>query len=123
MGFAPLAPSAARLVDPLGSPVIVYKRHEPGTHYFGCGERTGGLDKTQSRQVFWNFDPPSQHTAALNNMYTSIPFVLALLVVPLFPIHRLMGIANQRNSLILVIGIAVAVTSIPRQFGMIFTPL
>jgi alpha-glucosidase len=78
MGFAPLAPAASRLVDPLGSPVIVYKRHEPGTHYFGCGERTGGLDKTQSSQVFWNFDPPTQHTASLNNMYTSIPFVLAL---------------------------------------------
>jgi alpha-glucosidase len=78
MGFAPLAPAASRLVDPLGSPAIVYKRSQPRTHYFGCGERTGGLDKTQSRQVFWNFDPPSQHTAALNNMYTSVPFVLAL---------------------------------------------
>ena len=78
MGFAPLAPASSRLVDPLGAPAIVYKRHEPGTHYFGCGERTGGLDKTQSTQVFWNFDPPSQHTAALNNLYTSVPVVLAV---------------------------------------------
>ena len=78
MGFIPVAPAAAGVVDPLGSPAIVYKRHVPGTHYFGCGERTGGLDKTQSRQIFWNFDPPTQHTAALNNMYTSVPFVLAV---------------------------------------------
>src|SRR5262249_31090060 len=46
--------------------------------YFGCGERTGGLDKTGSRQVFWNVDPPAGHTAALNNLYTSVPFVLAI---------------------------------------------
>src|SRR5712691_11705108 len=78
MGLAPLAPAAAQLVDPLGSPAVVYKRHRPGTHYFGCGERTGGLDKTASRQVFWNVDPPFGHTAALNNLYTSVPFVLAL---------------------------------------------
>ncbi len=78
MGFSPLAPITARLVDPLGTPAIVYKQHQPGTHYFGCGERTGGLDKTDSRQVFWNIDPPAGHTAALNNLYTSVPFVLAL---------------------------------------------
>jgi alpha-glucosidase len=78
MGFLPLAPAAARLVDPLGAPAVVFKRHEPGTRYFGCGERTGGLDKTGSRQVFWNVDPPIGHTASLNNLYTSVPFVLAL---------------------------------------------
>jgi alpha-glucosidase len=78
MGFVPLAPAESGLVDPLGAPSRVYKRHLPATHYFGCGERTGGLDKTTSHQVFWNIDPPSGHTAALNNLYTSIPFVLAL---------------------------------------------
>jgi alpha-glucosidase len=78
MGFLPLAPPEQRLVDPLGAPIRLYKRHHPGTHYFGCGERTGGLEKTGSHQVFWNIDPPSGHTAALNNLYTSIPFVLAL---------------------------------------------
>ena len=75
MGFAPLGPA---LVDPLGAPARVYKQHLPATRYFGCGERTGGLDKTGSHQVFWNTDPPSGHTAALNNLYTSVPFVLAL---------------------------------------------
>jgi alpha-glucosidase len=78
MGFAPLAPPEARLVDPIGPPVLVYKQHESGTHYFGCGERTGGLDKTGSHQLFWNIDPPQGHTAALNNLYTSVPFVLAV---------------------------------------------
>jgi alpha-glucosidase len=78
MGLAPLAPASTPLVDPLGSPAVVYKQHLHGTHYFGCGERTGGLDKTASRQVFWNVDPPLAHTAALNNLYTSVPFVLAL---------------------------------------------
>ena len=37
-----------------------------------------GLEKTASHQVFWNIDPPHGHTAELNNMYTSIPFVLSL---------------------------------------------
>jgi len=78
MGLAPLAPASTQLVDPLGSPALVYKQHLAGTHYFGCGERTGGLEKTVSHQVFWNVDPPSGHTAALNNLYTSVPFVLAL---------------------------------------------
>jgi alpha-glucosidase len=77
-GFAPLAPVGQRLVDPMGAPARVYKRHLPGTHYFGCGERTGGLEKTGSLQVFWNIDPPVGHTAALNNMYTSVPFLLAI---------------------------------------------
>src|SRR5919107_2026655 len=64
--------------EPLGSPVRLYKRREVGESYFGCGERTSGLEKTGSRQVFWNVDPPLGHTASLNNLYTSIPFVLAL---------------------------------------------
>jgi alpha-glucosidase len=56
----------------------VYKVHPATERYFGCGERTGGLEKTGSHQVFWNVDPPSPHTPSLNNLYTSVPFVLAL---------------------------------------------
>ena len=78
MGLLPLAPREARLVDPLGPPGRVYKRHPPTERYFGCGERTGGLEKTDSHQVFWNTDPPHEHTASLNNLYISIPFLLAL---------------------------------------------
>ena len=54
------------------------KLRPPGERYFGCGERTAGLEKTGSHQVFWNVDPPLGHTASLNNLYTSIPFLLCL---------------------------------------------
>ena len=64
--------------QPLGSPVRLYKKRVTGERYFGCGERTSGLDKTGSSQVFWNVDPPAGHTASFNNLYTSIPFTLAL---------------------------------------------
>jgi alpha-glucosidase len=50
----------------------------PGEHYFGCGERTGELDKTGSQQMFWNIDPPRGQTALQNNLYASIPFTLVL---------------------------------------------
>jgi alpha-glucosidase len=62
----------------IGLPVRMYKQHLVGEHYFGCGERTGELDKTGSRQVFWNVDPPPGHTALQNNLYASIPFTLVL---------------------------------------------
>jgi alpha-glucosidase len=62
----------------LGMPVRVYKQHLAGEHYFGCGERTGELDKTGSQQIFWNIDPPRGHTALQNNLYASIPFTLVL---------------------------------------------
>jgi alpha-glucosidase len=62
----------------IGPPVRLDHARGQGTRFFGCGERTSGLEKTGSRQVFWNFDPPMGHTASYNNLYTSIPFVLAL---------------------------------------------
>ena len=60
-----------------GRPRMV-KRRAAGERFFGCGERTSGLEKTGSHQVFWNIDPPAGHTASFNNLYTSIPFVLSL---------------------------------------------
>ncbi|MDQ3751735.1 MAG: glycoside hydrolase family 31 protein [Actinomycetota bacterium] len=63
---------------PVGPAVRVYKRHALTERYFGCGERTSGLEKTDSHQIFWNIDPPIGHTASLSNLYTSIPFLLAL---------------------------------------------
>ncbi len=68
----------ANAAGTLGTPVRVYKQHMAGEHYFGCGERTGELDKTGSHQLFWNIDPPRGHTALQNNLYVSIPFTLAL---------------------------------------------
>ncbi|MBA3349151.1 MAG: DUF5110 domain-containing protein [Actinobacteria bacterium] len=64
---------------PVGPAVRLYKQHSHGERYFGCGERTSGLDKTDSHQIFWNIDPPIGHTASLDNLYTSIPFLFALM--------------------------------------------
>jgi alpha-glucosidase len=61
-----------------GGGLRVVKRRAPGERFFGCGERTRGLEKTGSHQVFWNVDPPQGHTASFNNLYTSIPFVVSL---------------------------------------------
>ena len=55
------------------------KARGDGERYFGCGERTAGLEKTGSHQVFWNIDPPDGHSASSSsNLYTSIPFTLSL---------------------------------------------
>ena len=77
MGFV-RQPGADVFSQPLGPPPRLYKRREGGERYFGCGERTSGLDKTGSYQIFWNVDPPSGHTASFNNLYASIPFTLSL---------------------------------------------
>ncbi len=71
-------PGADVFSQPLGSPGRLYKKRAEGERYFGCGERTSGLEKTGSRQVFYNVDPPSGHTASFNNLYTSIPFTLSM---------------------------------------------
>ena len=71
-------PEADVFSEPLGSPVRLYKRREAGERYFGCGERTSGLEKTGSHQVFYNVDPPLGHTASFNNLYSSIPFTLSM---------------------------------------------
>jgi alpha-glucosidase len=77
MGFV-RQPGADVFTQPLGSPPRLYKKREEGERYFGCGERTSGLEKTGSYQIFWNVDPPAGHTASFNNLYGSIPFTLSL---------------------------------------------
>jgi len=47
-------------------------------HFFGCGERTGKLDKRGARITHWNVDPPIGHGDHTAEMYASIPFVLGL---------------------------------------------
>src|SRR5919107_794896 len=46
-------PGADVFSEPLGSPVRLYKRRESGERYFGCGERTSGLEKTGSHQIVY----------------------------------------------------------------------
>jgi K+:H+ antiporter len=70
---------------------------------FASGAETRHLfSKEDRRQVSW-----------LASIGTGLPFVIALAALPFLPIDGLMGSAHQRTSLCLVIGIAVAVTSIP----------
>jgi Kef-type K+ transport system membrane component KefB len=60
------------------------------------------LGADDRRQVAW-----------LSTVGTLLPFVIAMLLAPHLPIQHMMGRASQGTALILVIGIAVAVTSIP----------
>ncbi len=70
---------------------------------FASGAETKGLfHRDDRREVAW-----------LGLVGTALPFALALLVVPMLPLGSLMGRANQRGALLLVVSIAVAVTSIP----------
>jgi Kef-type K+ transport system membrane component KefB len=70
---------------------------------FASGSETRHLfSREDRRQVTW-----------LASIGTAFPFALTMAALPLLPIDGLMGAAQQRTSLCLVIGIAVAVTSIP----------
>jgi Kef-type K+ transport system membrane component KefB len=70
---------------------------------FASGAETKGLFRREERRpVAW-----------LGGIGTGLPFVLALAAGPFLPLGVVMGPANHRISLLLVIGIAVAVTSIP----------
>jgi K+:H+ antiporter len=44
---------------------------------------------------------------------TGLPFVIGILAAPWLPLHSLMGRVEARSAMVLVLGIAVAVTSIP----------
>ena len=70
---------------------------------FASGAETKGLFRREDRrEVAW-----------LGGLGTGVPFVVALAVAPLLPLDAVIGGANHRVALLLVIGIAVAVTSIP----------
>lgn len=54
-----------------------------------------------------------KETTWLAGVGTGLPFLLGLLAAPWLPLDWLMGPARQHSSLVLVLGIAIAVTSIP----------
>ncbi len=58
--------------------------------------------------------------ACLAVVGTGLPFVIVLLVSPWLPLDALIGPARQNTALLMVIGIAVAVTSIPVISRMFF---
>jgi Kef-type K+ transport system membrane component KefB len=70
---------------------------------FASGAETKGLFRREDRrEVAW-----------LGGLGTGVPFVVALALAPLLPLDAVIGATNHRVALLLVIGIAVAVTSIP----------
>ena len=70
---------------------------------FASGAETKGLFNPQDRrEVAW-----------LGVIGTGLPFVLALVLAPLLPLDRLMGASGQITPLLLVVSIAMSVTSIP----------
>jgi Kef-type K+ transport system membrane component KefB len=70
---------------------------------FASGAETKGLfNREDRRQVAW-----------LGALGTGLPFVAALCVVPFIPLGFLAGSAQAKVPLMLVVSIAVAVTSIP----------
>src|SRR5437870_3128233 len=64
----------------------------------------------ETKHLFHNND--RRELTWLGAVGTGLPFVLAMLCAPFIPTSPMMGAANQRISLLLVIGIAVSVTSI-----------
>jgi Kef-type K+ transport system membrane component KefB len=70
---------------------------------FASGAEAQGLFRREDRrEVGW-----------LGVVGTGLPFVVAVVAAPLLPLEAVIGPANHRLALLLVIGIAVAVTSIP----------
>ncbi|WP_119069121.1 TIM-barrel domain-containing protein [Rubrobacter indicoceani] len=77
MGFF-RTPGANVFTKPLGDAVKLNKQREAGERTFGCGQRSGPLDKSGTRQTFYNADPPEGHTDSMDNLYSSTPFTLTL---------------------------------------------
>lgn len=70
---------------------------------FASGAETKGLfTRYDRREVAW-----------LGSIGTLLPFVLVLLAARWLPLNSLVGVAHQRTPVVLVVGIAAAVTSIP----------
>lgn len=65
----------------------------------------------ETRNLFGRGD--RKETTWLAGVGTGLPFLLGLLAAPWLPLDWLMGPARQHSSLVLVLGIAIAVTSIP----------
>jgi len=58
-------------------PVVWHKRIQPDEHFYGLGERTGGLDHRGGRFETWNVDPQT-YEVGQDPIYLCIPFLLGL---------------------------------------------
>ncbi|TFF96795.1 DUF4968 domain-containing protein [Candidatus Thorarchaeota archaeon] len=52
-------------------------RMTEGEHFYGLGEKTGGLDKRGKHYEMWNVDDP-HHDAGSDPLYQSVPFFIVL---------------------------------------------
>lgn len=77
MGFF-RSPGSNVFTKPLGDAPKLNKKRRAAERTFGCGQRSGPLDKTGTRQTFYNADPPEGHTDSFDNLYSSTPFTLTL---------------------------------------------
>jgi Kef-type K+ transport system membrane component KefB len=66
---------------------------------------------SEVRSLFGSDD--RRQVAWLASVGTGMPFLIAILLAPIFPLNQLAGPSSSRTALLLVVGIAVAVTSIP----------
>ncbi|MFM7424011.1 MAG: TIM-barrel domain-containing protein, partial [Elainella sp.] len=57
--------------------ICAWKRIEADEHYYGFGERTGGLDKLSHTMTNWTVDS-LDYTGLTDAMYQAIPFFMAL---------------------------------------------
>jgi Kef-type K+ transport system membrane component KefB len=70
---------------------------------FASGAETKGLfNRSDRKEIAW-----------LGSVGTGLPFVLVMMAASLIPLAAFMGTVQNRTSVLLVVGIAVAVTSIP----------
>ena len=70
---------------------------------FASGAETRGLFHRQD----------TREVAYLGIVGTGLPFLFSMVLAPLLPLDRLLGTAGQKLALLLVVSIAMAVTSIP----------
>jgi Kef-type K+ transport system membrane component KefB len=108
-----VAPALSSVIVPLGTAGSDALKHQAVVGFlynlgllllmFASGAETKGLFRREDRrEVAW-----------LGGLGTGLPFVLALAAAPILPLDAIVGAANHRVALLIVIGIAVAVTSIP----------
>ena len=58
--------------------VYVSKTMEDDMYFYGLGERTGSLNKKGYHYRNWNTDDPSPHGETFEQLYKSIPFLIAI---------------------------------------------
>jgi alpha-glucosidase len=64
--------------DATGTATRWVKQMPCDEHYFGCGERTGLLDKRGRRYSFWNTDAFAHQGPQTDRLYVSVPFFMGL---------------------------------------------